>query len=99
MNVAAPSDGVALTDEQRLDWLRLSRSENVGPRTFRALVNHFGGARGALAALPDLARRGGASRPGRICTIEEAERELEAARRKELPSPHSTNRLIPLVFA
>jgi DNA processing protein len=29
-----------LTDEQRLDWLRLIRSENVGPRTFRALLNH-----------------------------------------------------------
>jgi len=27
--------GVRLTDEQRLDWLRLIRSDNVGPRTFR----------------------------------------------------------------
>jgi DNA processing protein len=31
-----------LTDEQRLDWLRLIRSENVGPRTFRALINQYG---------------------------------------------------------
>ena len=38
----------ALTDEQRIDWLRLIRSENVGPRTFRTLVNHYGGARAAL---------------------------------------------------
>lgn len=82
MNIAGQADGVALTDEQRLDWLRLIRSENVGPRTFRTLIDHFGGARGALAALPDLARRGGASRPGRICTIEDAEHELAAARRK-----------------
>ena len=58
--------GVRLTDEQRLDWLRLIRSDNVGPRTFRALVNHYGGARAALAALPDLARRGGATGPARI---------------------------------
>ena len=36
-----------LTDEQRIDWLRLIRSENVGPRTFRALVNQFGGAAAA----------------------------------------------------
>ena len=57
-------DGVTLTDEQRLDWLRLIRSDNIGPRTFRELVNHFGGARAALDALPDLARRGGAARPG-----------------------------------
>ena len=27
-----------LNDAQRFDWLRLIRSENVGPRTFRALV-------------------------------------------------------------
>ena len=37
-----------LTDEEQLDWLRLIRSDNVGPRTFRALVNHYGGARAAL---------------------------------------------------
>ena len=73
--------GVRLTDEQRIDWLRLIRSENVGPRTFRSLLNHFGGARGALDALPDLARRGGAARPSRLCSQAEAERELEAAAR------------------
>jgi DNA processing protein len=28
-----------LTDEQRLAWLRLIRSENIGPRTFQGLVN------------------------------------------------------------
>ena len=32
-----------LTDAQRLDWLRLIRSEGIGPRTFRTLVNRFGG--------------------------------------------------------
>jgi DNA processing protein len=73
--------GIRLSDEQRLDWLRLIRSENVGPRTFRSLLNHFGGAKAALSALPDLARRGGASRTGRICSQEDAERELVAARR------------------
>jgi DNA processing protein len=50
-----------------------------GPRTFRALVNHFGGARGALEALPSLARRGGASAP-QICSRDAAEREMDAAR-------------------
>ena len=51
-----------------------------GPRTFRPLINHFGGARAALKALPDLARRGGADRPARICPREDAERELATAR-------------------
>jgi DNA processing protein len=54
------SDGVRLSEEQRLDWLRLIRSDNIRPRTFRELVNHYGGARAALAALLGLARRGGA---------------------------------------
>ncbi len=73
------ADGVRLSDEQRLDWLRLIRSDHIGPRTFRELVNKFGGARAALEALPALARRGGAAGT-RICSLEDAERELKAAR-------------------
>ena len=30
------SDSVRLSEEQRLDWLRLIRSNNVGPRGLRA---------------------------------------------------------------
>jgi DNA processing protein len=73
--------GVWLTDEQRLDWLRLIRSPNVGPRTFRALINHFGGARAALQALPSLARRGGASGAVEVVSQADAERELAAAQK------------------
>jgi DNA processing protein len=78
--VSIESEGVRLSDEQRLDWLRLIRSDNVGPRTFRALVDHCGGASAAISALPDLARRGGATRPARICPRQDAERELAAAK-------------------
>jgi DNA processing protein len=69
---------VRLTDEQRIDWLRLIRSPSIGPRTFRSLINHFGGARAALEALPGLARRGGGAAP-QIYSRAEAERELETA--------------------
>jgi DNA processing protein len=79
MAASRAHEGVRLSDEQRLDWLRLIRSDHVGPRTFRALVNHYGGARAALAALPDLARRGGATRPARVHSRPDAERELAAA--------------------
>ncbi len=81
MKTAKPASPARLSDAQLFDWLRLIRSENVGPRTFRALVNACGGARGALDALPDLARRGGARRPIRIATTDEIERELEVARK------------------
>lgn len=68
-----------LSDRQRLAWLRLIRSENVGPATFRDLINRFGSAESAIEMLPELARRGGASRPVRIPAIAEAEAEMAAA--------------------
>jgi DNA processing protein len=80
MDTRTPSS-IHLTDEQRIDWLRLIRSDNVGPRTFRSLINHFGNPRTALQRLPDLARRGGAARPGRICSEEDARTELAASKR------------------
>lgn len=67
-----------MDDVERLACLRLIRSENVGPVTFRQLINHFGGAGRALDALPELARRGG-RRKIRICSEGAAEAELEAA--------------------
>ncbi len=70
-----------LADVERIDRLRLIRSDNVGPRTFRSLVNHFGSAKRALERLPDLARRGGAARPGRICSEEDARAEFAASKR------------------
>ncbi len=73
----APLPIAELGAEQRLACLRLIRSDNVGPVTFRELINHYGGAEQALEALPELARRGG--RTLRICPRDRAERELEAA--------------------
>ena len=70
-----------LTEADRIDRLRLIRSDNVGPRTFRSLLHHFGDARTALERMPDLARRGGAARGGRICSEEDARAELAAAKR------------------
>ncbi len=77
----APLPTAELSDEERLACLRLIRSENVGPVTFRDLINHYGGATKALEALPALSRRGGSGRPIRICPKPDAERELEAAKR------------------
>ena len=73
--------GIALSERQRLAWLRLIRSDNIGPVTFRELINHFGSAERALDALPELSRRGGAARSPRVASIAEAEREIAAAER------------------
>src|SRR5690606_26320784 len=71
--------GRKLTDRQRLAWLRLIRTENVGPATFRELINRCGSAENAIEMLPELTRRGGTTRPIRIPTVSEAEEELERA--------------------
>jgi len=72
------SRGLQLDDRQRRAWLRLIRTENVGPASFRQLINRFGSAEAALAELPELARRGGA-RHIRIPSEEDIDAELEAA--------------------
>jgi DNA processing protein len=71
--------GLRLSDSQRFDWIRLTRTEGIGPRGFQGLINRFGGAAAALAALPDLARARG--RTIRIPHPEAIAREIEAAAR------------------
>ena len=66
-----------LNPAERLDWLRLIRSENVGPVTFYQLLSRFGSAEAALAALPEIARRGGRARALTICPRAIAEREMQ----------------------
>ena len=51
-----------LSDGERRDWLRLIRSENIGPVIFFELLERFGSAGDALRAIPELARRGGLRR-------------------------------------
>ncbi len=72
------STNKVLGSAERLAWLRLIRSENVGPVIFRQLIAHFGDAPSALAAVPDLAKRGGRKRPIKLCDPATATRELEA---------------------
>lgn len=71
--------GITLSDAQRLSWLQLIRSENVGAVTFINLIEHFGSASNALAALPELSIKGGKGKPIRIASRKDAEQELERA--------------------
>lgn len=68
----------ALSAADKLDWLRLIRSEQVGPITFARLIERFGDAANALSALPELARRGGRAEALRICDHATATREIES---------------------
>jgi DNA processing protein len=66
-----------LDDRERRAWLRLARTENVGPVTFAGLISRFGNASNALGELPRLAARGG--KAGRFVPVPEDEiaREME----------------------
>lgn len=79
--MSKPVVGLQLSDRQRLNWLRLIRTPNVGPASFRDLVNRFGSAEAALEILPELALSGGANRMVRIPTVAEIDAEMQAARR------------------
>jgi len=67
-----------ITDTERRDRLRLSRTENVGPVAAAALMARFGSATRTLEHLPGMALRGGRTAPLKVCTIAEADRELAA---------------------
>lgn len=70
----AAAAGRHLTPSQRTAWLRLIRTDNVGPVTFRQLLNRFGSAETAIAELPRLANRAGTG--ARIPSAAEAEDEI-----------------------
>lgn len=61
--------------------LKLARSENIGPITFRDLMRHCGSAQAAIDALPDLSARGGRKNPPRLASQASIEAELETGAR------------------
>ncbi|MBK6800904.1 DNA-processing protein DprA [Novosphingobium sp.] len=68
----------ALTQEEAFARIRLLRSPNVGPVSYRQLLRRFGTARAALEALPDLVGRGGGGY--RLAPEERVAREVSAVR-------------------
>src|SRR5579883_1707432 len=76
--VAAMPTPRLLNPSEKLDWLRLIRTDNVGPVSFYQLLARFGSAAAALEALPEMARRGGRERPLAPFPRAAAEREMAA---------------------
>lgn len=68
-----------LSQEEAFARIRLLRSPNVGPVSYGQLLGRFGTAQAALAALPDLAGRGGT--PYRIADERRVADEIAAVRR------------------
>ena len=69
-----------ISEKEKLAWLRLSRTDNVGPVTFYKLIEAYGSASEALDHLPELSRRGGRKKPLSAPVAAKIEREYEALR-------------------
>ncbi|MGV3511683.1 MAG: DNA-processing protein DprA [Novosphingobium sp.] len=76
MSVAAEA---TLTRDEAFARIRLLRSPNIGPVSYKQLLRRFGTANAALDALPELAARGGA--PYRPAPADRIEREIAALRK------------------
>jgi DNA processing protein len=70
-----------LSDGERIDWLRLSRTPGIGSITFFALIARFGGAAAAIAELPRLAARGGKVKAAEAPSIADIMRDVERTQR------------------
>lgn len=67
----------SLSYKDKIDILRLIRSDQVGPLTYHRLLVRFGSAAAALEALPAIAMRGGSQKSARVFPLDQAEREME----------------------
>ncbi len=65
------------SDADLLDWLRLIRSQNIGPHTFWDLLSRYGTAADALHALPEIASRAGRRGKLKLASLHDAQQEYE----------------------
>ena len=66
----------SLSAKEKLSWLRLIRTENIGPITFYKLLERFGSAEAALKEIPSLAKRGGRMEGLKAFPADQAEKEI-----------------------
>ena len=65
-------------DVERIACLRLIRTENIGPITYKRLIQGYGSAQTAIERLPELSKRGGRAKPLYPASMNDIEREYEA---------------------
>ena len=68
-----------MTEQERIDWIRLAFSENVGPTTFRKLLSMFGSSSTALQHIEEWAKQGGAKRSIKVAQIRDIESQIKKA--------------------
>lgn len=96
---AAVKEQKSLPVEEKLNWLRLSRTDNVGPITFYKLIEYYGSATEALNALPELAKKGGRKNPLTAPPLSTIEREYEALQKLGGDITCALDKTYPLALA
>lgn len=66
-----------LSAQERIDWVRLARSQNVGKSTFFRLVKIFGSPKNALERVSDYAFQGGLRHQIKVCSESDVRKEIE----------------------
>lgn len=70
-----------LSLDEKIEWIRLSRTEPIGPITFFQLIQRYGNAKNALEMLPEISLKSSQKRKLKVYTDTEAHQELEAHRK------------------
>ncbi|HPF77854.1 MAG TPA: DNA-processing protein DprA [Alphaproteobacteria bacterium] len=99
MNDAVRNNQTAFTLAEKLDWLRLFRTDNIGPITFYKLIERYGSAAEALNALPHLSKKGGRSKPLEAPPLSAIEKEYDALQKLGGDIICAGEKLYPLALA
>lgn len=96
---AASEKRSAFSLSDKLDWLRLIRTDNIGPITFYKLLEQYGSASEALNALPELSKKGGRKKPLEAPDLSNVEKEYEALQKIGGDIVCASEKLYPLALA
>jgi DNA processing protein len=89
----------SFSENERLAWLRLIRTENIGAIAFYNLLARFGSASEALRNLPNLAKRGGRLKNYDVYPEASAEQEIRALEKAGGQFIYSCEEIYPLALS
>ncbi len=90
---------LTLDEAEKIAWLRLIRTDNIGPITFYNLLQTYGSAKKAIEALPGLAKRGGRLKGLNVTEEFAVTREWEQLRKKGGDFIFAADEFYPLALA
>jgi len=68
-------------EAERINWIKLARSENIGPITFFRLLEIFGSAELAIEKMPEFIAQVGVGKKVKICPQRDVENEIAALKK------------------